>query len=157
MILTHRGQVTHICISELTIIVPDNGLSPGQRQAIIWTNARIFSIELSRIDFSEILIKIHEFSFKKMHLKIWSGKCWPFCLGLNVLALFSEFTSLAMEQSYPIKQPWWIWVISSFGSLRADMLFAGKIIHPNCVHFSWDTLYNFNQAFAISLMFYIRH
>ena len=33
--LTHWGQVTHICISKLTNIGPDNGLSPGRRQAII--------------------------------------------------------------------------------------------------------------------------
>ena len=28
-------------VSKLTIIVSDNGLSPGRRQAIIWPNARI--------------------------------------------------------------------------------------------------------------------
>ena len=28
-----------MCISKLTIIVPENGLSPDRRQAIIWTNA----------------------------------------------------------------------------------------------------------------------
>ena len=34
---THWGWVTHICVSKLTIIGSDNnGLSPGQRQAIIW-------------------------------------------------------------------------------------------------------------------------
>ena len=37
--LTHWGQVTHICIGNLTIISSDNGLSPGWCQAIIWTNA----------------------------------------------------------------------------------------------------------------------
>ena len=39
--LTHCGRVTHICINKLTIIGSDNGLSPGRRQAIIWTNAEI--------------------------------------------------------------------------------------------------------------------
>ena len=33
--LTHWGRVTHICISKLTIIGSDNGLSPDQRQAIV--------------------------------------------------------------------------------------------------------------------------
>ena len=33
--LTHGGRVTHICVSKLTIIGSDNGLSPGRRQAII--------------------------------------------------------------------------------------------------------------------------
>ena len=36
-------------------------------------------------NFSAILIKMHNVSFTKMHLKIWSAKWWPFCLGLNVL------------------------------------------------------------------------
>ena len=42
--LTHWGGVTHICVSKLTIIGSDNGLSPGRRQAIIWTNAGILLI-----------------------------------------------------------------------------------------------------------------
>ena len=33
--LTHWGRVTHICVSKLTIIGSDNGLSPDRRQAII--------------------------------------------------------------------------------------------------------------------------
>ena len=33
-LLTHWGQVMHICVSKLTIIGSDNGLSPGRRQAI---------------------------------------------------------------------------------------------------------------------------
>ena len=39
------GRVTHICVRKLTIIGSDNGLSPGQRQAIIGTNAGILLIE----------------------------------------------------------------------------------------------------------------
>ena len=35
---THWGRVTHICVSNLTSIGPGNGLSPGRRQAIVWTN-----------------------------------------------------------------------------------------------------------------------
>ena len=42
--LTHWGRVTHVCVSEIIIIGPDNGLSPGRRQAIIWTNAGILLI-----------------------------------------------------------------------------------------------------------------
>ena len=42
--LTHWGWVTHICLGNLTIIGSDNGLSPGRRQAIIWTNAGILLI-----------------------------------------------------------------------------------------------------------------
>ena len=41
--LTHWGRVTHICVSKLTIIGSDNGLSPDQRQATTWTNDGILS------------------------------------------------------------------------------------------------------------------
>ena len=36
-----RPSDTYICVSDLTFIASDNGLAPGQRQAIIWTNAEI--------------------------------------------------------------------------------------------------------------------
>ena len=84
-VLTHWGRVTHICVSELTIIGSDNGLSPGQRQVIIWTNAGIMLIGALGTNLSEILMEIYTFSFKKMHLKMSSGKWRPFCHGLNVL------------------------------------------------------------------------
>ena len=83
--LTHWGQVTHICVGNLTIIGSDNGLSPGRRQAITWTNVGILLIGPLRTNFSGMLIEIHTFSFKKIHLKMSSRKWWPFCLGLNVL------------------------------------------------------------------------
>ena len=90
--LTHWGRVTHICVSELPNIGSDNGLSPGRRQAIIWTNAGILLIGTLGIDFSEILREIHIFSFKKMYLKMLSGKRWSFCIGLNVLMLLPAVT-----------------------------------------------------------------
>ena len=83
--LTHWGRVTHICISKLTIIGSDNGLAPGRRQAIIWTSAEIMLIGPLGANFSEIMIEIFTFSFKKMRLKMSSGKWRPSCLGLNVL------------------------------------------------------------------------
>ena len=92
--LTHWGRVTHICVGKLTIIGSDNGLSPRRRQAIIWTNDGILLIGPLETNFNEILIEIYTFSFKKMHLKMLSGKWRPFCLGLNVLTtgLDSNFT-----------------------------------------------------------------
>ena len=85
--LTHRGRVTHIRVGNLTIIVSDNGLSPGRRQAIIWTNARMLLIEPLVTIFSEILIAIQTFLFQKMHLKMSSVKWRPFFLGINVFRL----------------------------------------------------------------------
>ena len=88
--LTHWGRVTHICVSKLTIIGSDNGLSPDRRQAIIRTNAGILLIGPLGINFSEISIKIHIFSFKKMCLKMSSGKWLQFCLGLNMLINYQQ-------------------------------------------------------------------
>ena len=72
--LTHWGRVTHICVVKLIMIGSDNGLSPGWRQAIIWTNTGILLIWPWGTSFSEILIGIHTFSFKKIHLKMSSAK-----------------------------------------------------------------------------------
>ena len=93
--------MTHICVSKLTIIGSDNGLSPGRRQAIIWTNAEILLIGPLGTKFSEILIEIHTFSFKKMYLKMSTGKCRPFCLGLNVLNCFADFLKNGLPSNIP--------------------------------------------------------
>ena len=85
-ILTHWGWVTHICVSKLTIIGSGNGLSRGRRQAIISTSVDMVLIGPLGTNFSEIFIEIDTFSSKKMQIKL-SGKCRPFCLGLNVLTL----------------------------------------------------------------------
>ena len=69
---------------KLTIIGSDNGLSPGRRQAIIWTNDGILLIRTFRTHFSEIISEINTFSFKEIHLKMSSGSWRLFCLGLNV-------------------------------------------------------------------------
>ena len=91
--LTHWGRVTHICVSKLTIIASDNGLSPDRHQAIIWTNAGLLLIGPFGTNFSEILTEIIIFSFKKLRLKVLSAKRRPFCLGLNVLTPIDEINS----------------------------------------------------------------
>ena len=80
IILTHWGRVTYTCVGKLTIIASDNGLSPGRRQAIIWTYDGILLIGPLGTKFNEISIEIHTFSFKKMHLKMSSAKWRPFCV-----------------------------------------------------------------------------
>ena len=112
--LTHWGRVTHICISKIIIIGSDNGLSSGRRQAIIWTNDGILLIGPLRTNFSEIWIQINNtFSFTKMHLKMSSGKCRPYCLGLNVLRKYL-FTSIWVTTGGGITKP--ISSISSFSN-----------------------------------------
>ena len=91
VLLIHWGRVMQICVSKSIIIGSDNGLTPGRCQVIIRTNAELLLMEPQETHFSEILIKIDTFSFKKMHLKITSEKWRPFCLGLNVLIVFAIF------------------------------------------------------------------
>ena len=80
------GGGAYICVGKLTVTGSDNGLSPGRRQAVIWTYAEILLIGLLGTKFSEILIiEIETFPLKKLGLKVSSGKWRPFCLGLNVL------------------------------------------------------------------------
>ena len=76
-----------IYVNKLNIIGSDNGMSPGRRQAIIWTNAGILSNAPSGTKFGETLIGIHTFSFKEMYLKMSSAKWRPFFLGLKVLTV----------------------------------------------------------------------
>ena len=82
--LTHWSRVTHIWVNKPNI-VSDNGLSPAPSPATTRTNDGILLIGPLGTNFSEILVEIHIFCFKKMHLKMSSGKCCPYCLGLNVL------------------------------------------------------------------------
>ena len=56
------------------IIGSDNALLSDQHQAIIWTNAGILLIWPLGNNFSEIQIKIQNFSFMKMHFKMSSVK-----------------------------------------------------------------------------------
>ena len=93
--------MTHICISKLTAICSDNGLSPRCCQATIWTNTGILLFWILGSNFSEILIKIYTYSFKKMHLTMSSASWWQFCLSFNVLIfeqmLQIKFTSTSSE------------------------------------------------------------
>ena len=62
-------------------------------QAIISTNDGILLIGPLGTIFSENLIGIKTFSFKKMHLKMSSAKWRPFCLGLDVLNYNKDMVS----------------------------------------------------------------
>ena len=113
--LTHWGWVTHICVSELTVIGSDNGLSPGRRQAIIWTNAGILLIRTIGTNFSEILGKIHSFSFSKMYLKMASAKWRLFGLGLNELAHVHDIEyGCHLIGSVPIHRHFLCWRLGFF-------------------------------------------
>ena len=68
--LTHWGRVAHICVSKVANIGSDNGLPPGRRQTIIWTNVGILLSGPLATNFSEILIDIYIFSLKKMYMEM---------------------------------------------------------------------------------------
>ena len=99
--LIHWGWVTHICVGNPAIIVSDNGLSPGRRQTIIWTNTGILSIGPLGTNFNEILIEIQIFSSKKTHLKMSPGKRRLFCLGLDVLTHLRRVTHVYRSVHWP--------------------------------------------------------
>ena len=131
--LNHWGRVRHICVGNLTIIGSDNGLSPGRRQAIIWTNAGILLIRTLGTNFNEILCEIHPFSFSKIHLKmsvwkmasIWSRPQWVNRPGQWSIE-FEIYDDMSLE-SLPIKSALlilhgntellstWQWSRSQFG------------------------------------------
>ena len=123
--LTHWGRVTHICVSNLAIIGSDNGLSPGRRQAIIWTNAGILSIGPLGTNFSEILIQ----NRMEMDLKVSSAKWQPFCLGLNVLIAASNSPIMKLLLEVTLSSPHHYYY--EFASLISSCLFA---CIPQCSH-----------------------
>ena len=98
----------HICIGNLTIIGSDNGLSPGRRQAIIWTNAGILLIGSLVTNFSEIFIEIHVFIhdfwtfdlvFKNVVCKMAAIFSRPLCINDQVKI---HLLSIIYPQSYKV-------------------------------------------------------
>ena len=134
-ILTHWGRVMHICISELTIIGSDNGLSPRRCQAIIWNNAGLLLIEPLGTNVSEISIGIQTFTFKKMHLNMSSVKWRLFCLCLNVLIEIYTFSLKNMHFSSGKWQPFCL----VLNVLNVSSLVLGKswCRHASFPDFSW--------------------
>ena len=107
--LTHWGRVTHVCVSNLNSVGSDNGLSPGRRQAIIWTNDGILLIGLLGTNFSEILVEIYIFSFKKMHLKLSGivGHCQSALVtGTWFGQPIAHLVPSQIDDSIPIHQQW---------------------------------------------------
>ena len=84
--LTHWGRVTHICFSKLAIIGSDNGLSPGRRQAIIWTNAgNIVNWSLgNKLQWNlPVGIFIRKSAFENVVCEMMAILSWPHWVNLN--------------------------------------------------------------------------
>ena len=69
------------------------GLSPGRRQAIIWTNAGILLFQNLETSLSGILSEIHTYSFTKMHLKISSAK-WRQFVSASIMSFLYKLWRL---------------------------------------------------------------
>ena len=120
----------------LAIIGSDNGLSLGRRQAIIWTSAVLLSTGTLEINSSQILFDIQFFSFKKIHLKMSSGKCRQFCVGLNVLTstICVTFVSLRLKLYSSI------WDISEHSSIGFNSYICKRVFFFS---FWWHHLYHY--------------
>ena len=82
--LTHWGRVTHICVSKLTVIGSNDGLSPGRRKPL----SEPMLIGPLGTNFSEILnwnlyIVIQENAFENVIWKLAAILSRPHCLQCN--------------------------------------------------------------------------
>ena len=143
-LLTHWGQVVHTCVSKPTIIGRDNGLSPGRRQAIIWTNTGIMLIVSVGTNSGEILIKILTVSLKKKRFK----------------RVVCEVVTILTTLSVPCVHEWWVfWTRLPFVSGRmitlssnVRRLYMCKAFLHRLSHFSRDM-----PLYFASWGFLIRH
>ena len=115
--------MTQICARNVTIIGSDNGLTPGRCQTIICTNTGILLIGPLGTNFSEILIGIQTFSFKKMPSKMSSAKWRPPCLGLDVLSFPSNWDVFGEH-------------IFSIAQVGVAYMYSQRVAHSNW-HSDW--------------------
>ena len=112
-VLLDRG--THICVSILSIIGSDSGLSPGRRQVIIWINAGISLI-----------------FFIMMRTSI----CWcifiSYLIHCKILLHILEFESVTHHNNYKGKLSY----LHNNGSCEDIPYSCYKIPHFNVTHFS---------------------
>ena len=97
----------HTCVGDLTIIGSENGSSPGRRQAIIWTNAGILLFGPSGINFSEILIDFHTFSFEKVVCKKVAILSLPQCDNCSTSIGCQGNMAIAGRIVFEHQQHWW--------------------------------------------------
>ena len=98
---------------------------------------------------SEILIEIHIFSFRKMHLKMSSGKWRPFYLSLNVFIMYKKISyqnvSRATADAH-YSPNWWTALYKS--SSRSP---PNALLNKTCVSdvaSKWDLRYELHAVTA---------
>ena len=173
ILLPHRDRVAHICVNKLTSIGSDNGLSPNWHKAIIWTSGESLLIRSFGTNLSENLIEIHTFSFKKIYLKMSSGKWWPFILSRPQCVLMKSYFALPALRRSPTQNPLRRLLFSYFAVILnsrslwllpqdpilanilllthwgRDKIVANFLTFSNA--FSWMKIYKFRSRFHWSL------
>ena len=136
-----------------------------RRQAIFWTNAGILLIGPLGTNFNEILIKILILSFRKMRLKVSSGKWRPFCLGLNALKLehgwlvsfhnsmfmsslihvisLMLFELIPVGKKYSLLTHWGREKIAAIWQMTLSNAFSWMKIYEFCSRFHWNVFLRF--------------
>ena len=151
--LTHWGRVMHICISNLTIIGSVNGLAPGRRQTIIWSNAGILLIEPLGLGttFSEIVIEIQTVSLKKICLKMSMCEMlcisyWPQCVNPDhdYIYIYETVIKRNWQNTYHEKNspPWFKYtVIMPYHTIHTYQDNTAKYLGPigRWIQTHWDT------------------
>ena len=134
--------MTHICVGKTTIIGSDNGFSPGRRKAIIWTNAGILSIGPLGTNFSEILIEIYIFSFKKIHLK---GKMAailsrPQCVNWGNFVTFVLWAPVILydTENQNVNISYSLWFVTYLGVLIQWQPCPYYVIYTACDYIVWN-------------------
>ena len=91
------------------------------------------SIELLRINLTEISFQIHNFSIIKMHLKIVSAKWWPFCLGgcLNIKVLSYQHRNSHFKDEL-VSRPSYLYDGNPY--TWKDVLYIETGASPQCVN-----------------------
>ena len=101
----------------------DNGLAPGRRQAIIWTNAGALSIGLLGTICSEIRIGNLSFWFNKKHLKLSSAKMAAILSRGRLVKRWLSLTAVGVEHGWVItaNSQQWVWLKELIPSLRSRL------------------------------------
>ena len=129
----------HICVSKLTIIVPDNGLSPDWRQAIIWTNAGILLIPTSGTNLHAYIF-IQENALEYIICETAAILSRPQCVKgkrSNILTSFQCKDHLTRLRDSHDKDgcSWEHLIILSMGSINVNTL----ELHLSCINTSsWE-------------------
>ena len=146
--------MTHIFVGKIIIISSDNGLSPAWCQPNVWTNAGLLSIEPLRTYFSENLIKIQQFSLKKMHVKMSSAKWRPSYFGLSVLRCIVDGYPIlhgTPAQYCPHSNRLLKRMLRINGSRLFEWTSDNGTCHPDDIHYEyWTGTLTFYQSLKIT-------